>query len=76
MKKILVGFVALSFLIEPSLVMAGERKPIEPQGAARAAQYNKAVTLCRNHFSEFSRSSEIVARWETHRGKTAWYCVI
>lgn len=76
MKKILVGFVAVSFLIQPSLVMAGARKPIEPQGATRTAQYNKAVTWCRNHFSQFTRSSEVVARWQTHFGKTGWYCAI
>ena len=73
MRKILLGFVALSFLVEPSLVMADARKPVEPQGAAREAQYKKVTEICRKKYSEWARFN-LVARWESHYGKTGWWC--
>ena len=73
MRKILVGLVALSFLVEPSLVLADARKPVEPQGAAREAQYKKVTEICRKKFSEWAQYN-LVARWESHFGKTGWWC--
>ena len=73
MRKILVGLVALSFLMEPSLVMADARKPVEPQGAARAAQYKKVVELCRK-FNGLYAGYNVIAHWGPHNGRVGWYC--
>ena len=74
MKKILMGLLTLSVLAQPSLAFADRRQAVEPQGAARAAQLKKATEYCRNKYNGQYSTLQIVARWESHYGKTGWWC--
>jgi len=73
MKKILFGLVALSVVMGSSIAFADQRKPVEPQGAERAAQYKKVVELCRKFNGGYS-AYNVIAHWGPHNGKTGWYC--
>ena len=74
MSKILIALVSLSVVIGPSLAFADQRQAVEPQGAAREAQLKKATEYCRNKYNGQYSSLQIVARWESHYGKSGWWC--
>ena len=73
MKKILVGMLALSVLLQPGIVIAGGNTPVEPTGAVRAVQYKKVLADCQKKYSGQSR--EVAAEWGGHYGRTGWWCV-
>ena len=73
MKKILTKIFLLSILLQSSSAFAASKALVEPTGAARDKQYVQAVTWCRKKFSQYSEL-QIVARWQSHWGKTGWYC--
>ncbi|MDP8996855.1 MAG: hypothetical protein M3O03_07610 [Pseudomonadota bacterium] len=74
MNKILTGLVVLSVLVQPSLAFADRRQAGEPQGAAREAQLKKATEYCQKKYNGQYSTLQIVARWESHYGKTGWWC--
>jgi membrane-bound lytic murein transglycosylase B len=73
LKKTMLVLSFATFVARPIAAIAVAKQAVEPTGAARKKQYENVLKDCRKKYG--GASSRLFAVWESHYGRSGWWCL-